>query len=395
MAITTWNGSMTSNLVLADKPAVEMLAIEQALDRANATQITTPREDLALLGLMTKTVEGKAGAYQAVSSFAGYFHDNTDYMDAEEFHEEYNEWRFGRRDYAVKNGSYGARAYKSAIEDGVNIDANIAKKTIELLATYENIFKPYIVFETLLTVPADGGGADFPYEKEFGAIRNRAVDKRKLKSPNLTASAGAMGGLVRNNWRTIASSAGVNRADTDFCTKYITEPVGIFKSNVVLFGDSSDLSEIQLNVFSDFSPTTEQILVGGIPTGIQVNSFNGLKMVSITTALPEKVVAFINTGADDIITKLESSTAEFKGVAVEFPRKGEKFVANAEAFDGAKIVIQEVGYHMTGVLDVLFLDIDTDNAETNRLMNADSIAKVEQKAKDLKAMYYVPLNKRK
>lgn len=391
---STWNGSMTSDIILADDASPAILGVEMALDKANASEITTPRDDLRLLNLMTKTIEGVEGTYQAVGSFGIYFHDNTDNMDAEEFKEEYNEWKFGRKDLAVKNGSYDNRTFKRAKEMKVDLDVQIANRTIEILATYENLYKPFIMFQTLMTVPADGGGAEFPYNKEFGAIRNRLIDKRKIKSYSSTATARALGSNIRDNWRAIKSSSGVTFDDIEFCQKYISEPVGIFKQNLVLFGDSSDLSTIKRNVFSDFSPSLEEVLVGGIPSGVQATTVDGLKMIAVTTPLPEKVVAFINTGAEDLITVLESPEPEFRGIAVEFPKDGEKFVSNAKSFQGAKVVIQEVGYHMTGALDVLFLDLDGDNASPDRLMQADGFTKVENKVKDLAGLYYQPLNRR-
>lgn len=382
-----WNGSIMSDVVLADNAVDPMYMIERALDNANASEIISPKKDLQLLSLMTKQVTDDR---ELQYSTEYYFQDNTEYLDSEEFAPEIKSWQFTRRDFAIKDGSFDSKTFKNAREKRIDLNLEVAKRTVEILATYTNIYKPYVMFETLLTVPTDGGAVDHPLGTKYGAIRNNKISKRKIKNYDANATNGDVGSLVRNNWRSIGNSVGINFDDLSFYTQLMEDVEGIYTENLVFFGSSADISLTIRNCFSDFSETLEEVLVGGVGTGVFAKTVNGVKFIAVTTSFPRKVLALINTGAEYLITHRISEVPEYQGVAIELPTRKQKFLTSAEDFEGSKIVIQEEGYFMTGILDVMFIDIDEanwDNTE-KRIMQPAGFTKVINKQKDLKSYYY-------
>jgi hypothetical protein len=386
---TKWVGSLNADSVVSQDHVQAIEEIMVALDTANATEITSRRQDLALMGEMVKTIEGVPGTYELYESFSGFFQDDGDYLDPEEFETEYDSFNFKRKGYAVKNGSYDEKTYQDFEERGVDLDREISKKTVQLIAKYNNVYKPNIIFDALLTVPTDGAGAAFSFGTNFGAIRNYEIREEKLTNFDSTASDEALGSRTRNNWRTIADAAGISLADVNFAKEYMGDIEGIDEDNLLVFGTSSSLSKFQ-NLFSDFSPVQEEIIVGGIPSGVQGFTVNGFTMISVKTPFPRDMIAFVNPNAEYLISKLISPMEKYRGLAIEFPRDDEKFLSNTKGFQGAKLKIQSEGYHMTGVLDVLWMDIEEDasNASADRLMQTDGFTKVTTKKTALQRQWY-------
>lgn len=340
--MSIWNGSITADNIIAPEHSVMIERLNVALDTANASEIMSPMKDLQFMSGMVRDIEGTEGTYEIYESFQAFFQDEATYMNYEEFEEEYKFWSFSRKGFGIKNGSYDKKTFKNAKERGIDLDATIEKRTMEILKTYTNLYKPYIIFETLMTVPADGAGADYPFGKVFGAIRNYKIKERKLTNYDSTATAGALGSPVRNNWRTIAANTGISLADVNFYKQYMGDIEGIDEENLVIFGNSGAISQLK-NLYSDFSPTTEEIISNGVPTGIQGWSVDGLTLVVAKTPFPKDVLCIVNPDAPFLISRLVSPVPEFQGVAIEFPTDGEKFVTNAKSFQGANVVIQEEG----------------------------------------------------
>lgn len=392
---TKWVGSLNADSVVSQDHVQAIEEVMVALDTANATEITSRRKDLALMGEMVKTIEGIPGTYELYESFSGYFQDDSEFLDSEEFETEYESFNFKRKGYAVKNGSYDAKTYQQFEERGVDIDREVQKKTVQLIAKYNNIYKPNIIFDALLTVPTDGAGAAFPFGTAFGAIRNYQIKESKLTNYDSAAVAQALGSKVRNNWRTIASDTGISLADVNFAKDYMGDIEGIDEDNLIVFGKSSALSKFR-NLFSDFSSVEEEIIINGIPTGVQAFTVNGFTLISVKTVFPKDMLCFVNPNAEYLISKLVSPLEKYRGLAIEFPRDDEKFLSNTKGFQGAKLVIQSEGYHMTGVLDVLWMDIEEDasNASGDNLMQAAGFAKITNKKAALGGQWNKSVNER-
>ncbi len=391
--MSIWNGSITADNIIAPEHSEMVERLNVALDTANASQIMSPAKDLQFMSNMVRDIEGTEGTYEIYESFQAFFQDEGSYMNYEEFEEEYKYWSFSRKGYGIKNGSYDKKTFKNAKERGIDLDAVIEKRTMEILKTYTNLYKPYIIFETLMTVPADGAGVDYPFGKVFGAIRNYKIKERKLTNYDSTASAGELGSPVRNNWRTIKANTGISLEDINFYKQYMGDIEGIDEENLVVFGTSGAISQLK-NLYSDFSPTTEEIISNGVPTGIQGWSVDGLTLVVVKTPFPKDTLAIVNPDAPFLISRLISPVPEFNGVAIEFPNDGEKFVTNAKSFQGANVVIQDEGYHMTGILDVLWVDIDTSNADATRIMKTAGFNKIAAKKADLRNRWYKSVNEK-
>ena len=392
---TKWIGSLNADSVVSQDHVQAIEEVMVALDTANATEITSRRKDLALMGEMVKTIEGVPGTYELYESFAGYFQDDSEFLDSEEFETEYESFNFKRKGYAVKNGSYDAKTYQQFEERGVDIDREVQKKTVQLISKYNNIYKPNIIFDALLTVPTDGSGVAFPFGTAFGAIRNYQIKESKLTNYDSAAVDQALGSKVRNNWRTIASDTGISLADVNFAKDYMGDIEGIDEDNLIVFGKSSALSKFR-NLFSDFSSVEEEIIINGIPTGVQAFTVNGFTLISVKTVFPKDMLCFVNPNAEYLISKLVSPLEKYRGLAIEFPRDDEKFLSNTKGFQGAKLVIQSEGYHMTGVLDVLWMDIEEDasNASEDNLMQAAGFTKITNKKAALGGQWSKSVNER-
>jgi len=392
---TKWVGSLNADSVVSNDHVQAIEEIMVALDSANATEITSRRKDLALMGQMVKTREGVAGTYDLYESYEGYFSDDSDGYDPEEYKVEYEKFDFTRKAYNVKNGSYDSKTYQDFEERGVNVDNEIQKKTVDLLATYNNIYKPNIIFDALMTVPADGSGVAYSFGTNFGAIRNYSIKERKMTNYDSSATAQALNSKVRNNWRAIADESGISLNDVDFVKEYMGDIEGIDEDGLIVFGKSSALSKFQ-NLFSDFSPVQEEIIVGGIPSGVQGFTINGFTLVSVKTPFPKDMLLFVNPNAEELITKLVSRLPEYQGVAIEFPRDEECFLKDSQGFRGAKILIQSEGYHMTGILDALWMDIEesSNNASADRLMQSAGFTKVANKKTAVGRQWYRSVTER-
>ena len=332
-----WSGSLTANDVLDVNASDAILEIGVALDAVNATDATTANNDLALLGIMVKERQGVPGTYDVFKDFQALFQDDSEYLDAEEFKEEYAKWSFNRRGYAIKNGSFDKKTFKDAKERRIDIEGVVTDRTMSILATYNNIYKPNVIFETIMTVPTSGGGF---YEK-FGFVRNVPVKKSKLIDYDSTAADGASGSLVRNNWRTIAANTGITLADIQFYKQYFGEIEGIDEENLVVYGNSSSLLAIK-NLYSTYSQEYQEITANGMPTGVQGIHIDGMTLV-VTKSLPKNTLLILNPDSNMLITKLVSELPEFRGVAIETIKDDDKLISNVQALQGAKIVIQEEG----------------------------------------------------
>ena len=337
-----WSGSLTANEVLDVNASDAILEIGVALDAVNATDATTANNDLALLGVMVKERQGVPGTYDVFKDSQALFQDDSEYLDAEEFKEEYAKWSFNRRGYAIKNGSFDKKTFKDAKERKIDIEGVVTDRTMSILATYNNIYKPNVIFETIMTVPTSGGGF---YEK-FGFVRNVPVKKSKLIDYDSTAADGALGSLVRNNWRTIASNTGLTLADIQFYKQYFGEIEGIDEENLVVYGNSSSLLTIK-NLYSTYSQEYQEITSNGMPTGVQGIHIDGMTLV-VTKSLPKNTILILNPDSQMLITKLVSELPEFRGVAIETIKDDDKLISNVQALQGAKIVIQEEG--LTNIL---------------------------------------------
>lgn len=391
-----WTGSINADSIIDTKNAAGMIGmINTALDTANASQIQTSKQDLQLMNLMVKTMEGTAGVYEVFESYQTFFQDEGTYMDYEEFEEQYKFWSFKRKGYGLKTGSFDQKTYRNWRERGVDLDQMVQKRTIEAIATYNNVYKPNIIFETLLTVPKDGAGADYPFGKVFGAIRNYKIQESKVVNLDSSASAGEVGSPIRNNWRAIKENTGLSPKDINFYKEYMGDIEGINEENLVVFGTSSAIGEFK-NLYSDFSPTTEEIISNGVPTGVQAWTVDGLTLIAVKSPFPKKTLAFINPDAsvNGIISKLVSNVPEYQGVSIEFPDNGVKFISNGKDFQGSNLIINPEGYHMTGVLDVLWVDIDPGSASSDRLMQPAGFTKISNKKADLRRKWNKTVNKR-
>ncbi len=381
-----WAGSITAGEVISPDKSDVIAKINVALDSANASEITTARDDIALLGNFVKVIEGVNGSYEVFEEFSGLFQDDGDFLDPEEFKESYAKWTFQRKQYAIKNGSYDKKTFKDAEERKIDLDTVVDKRTMEIIARFMNIYKPNVLFEELMKVPTASGGF---YEK-FGAVRDTVVKESKLVNVDSTAAAGTTESVTRNNWRAIKSNTGLSLDDTSWVKEYMGNVEGIDEDNLIVFGTSATLEKYKA-LFSDYSPTKEEILINGVPSGVQSWTIDGLTLVA-SKMMVKDILMFVNPDAKYLISKLVSPLAKYQGLAIDVPDELNKFVTDAKDLLGSKLVIQSEGVHMTGRLDVLFLDTDITRFNADREMQAGGFAAIEKKRTALRKKWYGSVN---
>lgn len=386
-----WSGSVNASSIVNPNHSQVIDEIMWGLDTAGTpeSEVYTPSMDIELMGNFLSVKAGRPGTYEAFKDFEGFFQDDAEYVDPEEYKETYAKWDFKRKGFSIKNGSYDRKTFKNAIENGDNIDELVADRTASLISKYEKNVIPNALFEEVLRVPTSGGTF---YEK-FGAVRDTTVSPNKLISYDPTATAGTLESNVRNNWRAIAENSGLSLEDIKFVKEYMGNVEGIDEENLLVFGGSNAISEAGA-LFDVNMKTREEIVLDGTPTGLQAWTVEGLSMIS-TKSLPKNILMFVNPDARNIVTQLISDKPEFQGLYMETARDGEKFIANGESLMGSKLIIGEFGNHMVGRLDVLFLDIDATRFNADREMQAGGFEAVTKKAKSLRGKWYKNVNELK
>ena len=344
-------------------------------------------DDLKLLMPMVTSIYGQEGTYQVFKQMESYFQDNGAQLDPEMFKKKLNKWFFTRKGYALRNSSFDKKTFQKMDEEyGADSAMNtlvtdLLESTANAIAVYQNIYLPNVVFEKLLKVPT--GGVDF-YE-EFGFARNTTVEKTAIKKYKSGASAGEKGSLIRNHYRAIADGAGLTLDDMTFYKSYLGEYGSVNKNGLIIMGDDTALGDIKA-LYSQYDPVSWEIVRNGIPTGVQGEKINGMVLINVDWT-PENKAFIFNGDADTLITKLESKNPAYRGLAIETDDVQDRF-EDVELLKGAKIVIQEEGYEVTGRLQGLWVDLDADNFAADRIMKTAGIVELNEGSDDARAKWY-------
>lgn len=369
-----WNGSVTAGEYVSADHSRVVDELNVALDAVNAEDVEVGLNDMRVVMPFIMTKEGRPGVYEVYEDFEPFFQSDGAYLDPEEYKKTYDKWNFNRQSYTVKNSSFEPEMFKKWEENGVNPEEELMDKTMTIISKYNNIYKPNIIFETLMTVPTGGTG----FYSEFGFARNTPVKQSKLIDPDTGATAGDLGSTTRNHFRAINSNTGVSIEDVNFIKDYMAEYVDVDENNLICLGNSSALTQFR-NLYSDFSPTTEIILQDGIVDGVQSWEVDGLTLIK-TKMLPRNMLLFIDGGAPFMITKLVSKLEKYRGLAVQPENMLIKF-ADAMTLKGSKFIIQEEGYHLTGRLSGIWLDIDPARYDNSgkRLMQSNGFTELNRR----------------
>ena len=364
----------------------EFVTMGYMLDAVNASEITWAREDMMFIMPYVDVINGQNGQYQLFESMSVLFQDDSAYLDPEAFEKEVASWTFQRRAYSVRNISFDSETYETMYERygadrAMNGMFDTALKALATaIDTYRNIYLPNVLFEKLLKVPTAGGAF---YEKK-GFARNTPVNKTAIKKVTSTVD-GAKGSLVRNHFRTIADGAGLTLADVNFYKGYMAEYNRINKNNLVFMGGDAELTALKA-LYPQYSPEAWEVVRNGIKLGLQGEKIAGIKMVNVDWT-PDNKLFLMNSGASAIITNLKSDNAEFQGISIDVDDVQERYT-DVRLLEGSKIKINAEGYAVTGRLDGMWIDIDTDNASTDRIMKAEGIAELNDASEGTRAQWY-------
>lgn len=382
-----WTSSYNVIDAIPETGAGDFAILGQALDKANAKDIKWGANDLQLLMPMVKPIYGENGKFEAVKDIQMYFQENTDYLDAESFKKTVDSWYFTRKSWALSTGSFDRETFRKMQEKyGTSSMSNpmiedLMWNTATALAVYRNIYLPNVVFETILRVPTTGGN----YYEKFGFLRNTPVDKSALKKPKTGATDGAKGSLVRNHYRTIGANSGLSKADMRFYKDYLGEYNLVNKKNLIVMGDSSEIGQVT-DIYSDQDPASWEITHNGVGTGVTGYRLDGMTLVQVDW-VPEGFLFILHGDAETLVSRLQSENPEFRGVAIVTDDTQERF-EDFRMMKNAKVEILEEGYHLTGRLQGMFVDLDVTRFSADRLMQSGGIDELNQCADDARGRWF-------
>ena len=370
-------GARTSAEAIFNADAINKVLenIQFGLDAVNdaSNDYTYKNKDLALMANHIYTVEGQSGMKMAFEDLEVYFQDSGIALLPREYKEEYNEWTLRSKGYEIKDASFTPDFFHNELAGGRNPLNKLAKVQLAIAKKYLNVFQPNFVWETLLTVPTEGGD----YYSKFGALRNTVVQTSMLENVIEGAPDGQKGSLVRNHYRAIKNGTGVEAEDFQFIKEYIAEYVGIDPNDLRMAGTLA--TENKLRGIFNYGATLDEITMNGLQgKNIEGMPFNATKM------LPDNIIMFyVDTPDLPILTKLINNVEEYRGLTIRGEKHFKKFPETLEEFVGSKYMIEPVGMHFTGRHAVIFLDIDPARADANRIMTQAGLDAISNRKKVL------------
>ncbi len=365
-------GSLTngSYIVTGEQVADTLDDIRVGLDAVNdKTNVYEYKNiDYALMAGHIEKVRGRDGEKLTYEDWQVFFQDAGVALTPEEYNETYNEWTLHCKEFESKNGSFTPDFIKKQEKAHKNPLNVLQKRSEGIINKYENVFKPNYLWEAILEVPTTGGG----YYEKFGALRNTAVDASLLEEVLDGASAGAKGSVIRNHFRAIVNNTGVEASDYQAIKEYFAEYIGVDVNDLKSVG-SLGTENMLRGVFTDTIMIDDNIVKGTLPV-IEGVPFRQTKM------LPDGIVGFYIDGFDNpIVAELTSDIDKYTGLNFVVEKDNNKFPSTLGEVQGAKFIIEDVGYQIIGRHQLLFLDITPANADANGQMKSAGFTLLERK----------------
>ncbi|RLD60057.1 MAG: hypothetical protein DRJ01_10335 [Bacteroidetes bacterium] len=369
-------GSLTngSYIVTGEQVTDTLDNIQAGLDAVNdkTDEYEYKNADYNMMLNHIEEVKGRDGEKLTYEDWQVFFQDAGVALSPREYNETYNEWTLHCKEFESKNGSFTPDFIKKQIKNHKQPLDILLKRSEGIINKYENVFKPNYLWEAILEVPTSGGG----YYEKFGALRNTTVDESLLEDVIEGATDGAKGSLVRNHFRAITNSSGVEASDYQAIKEYFAEYIGIDVNDLVSAG-SLGTENILRGVFTDTIMVDDNIVEGELPA-IEGIPFRKSKM------LPDGIVCFYIDGFDNaIVAKLTSDIKEYTGLNFVVEKDNNKFPTTLGEVQGAKFIIEDIGYQVIGRHQLLFLDITPDNADANGQMKPAGFTLLERKRASL------------
>lgn len=326
-------------------------------------------EDLSYFTQFVNRVEGNSGTVLPVEEFRMFFQSAGDVLSPKTYNEKYSKWVLYSESYEALNASFTPRWWKKSILSGANPGSKIIQRTKDAIKTYEKIFLPNLIFQSMLHVPADG--AD--YYDDFGALRNTEVSEGILLNVDDGATAGDVESTTRNHYRAIKNDTGVEIDDYRFISRMMNNYSDVNVSVGRAFCSLGTSQEL-IDLFDD-TMTTDNLNKEGM-----VGKINNIPH-EVVKMLPENIVMFMFAEpGDTVFAELTSPDARFKGLRIEGRTIGMAF-DKLQDLQNSKFVIEDIGMHLVGRHRVVFLDIDPNrNDEDNRLMTEAGLQELRDKA---------------
>lgn len=320
------------------------------------------KTDLGLIAPYISTTEGVNGMPQVYENQLQKFQDYNTNTTPREQNSTRDVTYMYYNSYEIINGTFTPDWIKKVRTSGQDPYKEIQKYTTGILRTYENVFKPNIVWEALLDVPTTGGD----YYAKDGAMRDTVIDASRLLTPDTSATIGTINSTNRNHYRGIAGAA-LSSDDLKFVKQYLGKYVGVNPNRIVGTGNMVSLHELE-DVFED-TQTKDDFKIGRIQ--FDANIIYGMPF-AITTMLPDYCLMFyVADESKPFVNEHTNPLSEYKGLQFESMTNGAKFGGDMSDLHG-KFVIHDIGYQLKGRHYVFFLDITPNRYSGNTTRTADA-----------------------
>jgi len=379
------NGSISAGQLL-DNPSDVYFEIVGSLDAVNDKYAVYSDRDLKFIEAFISDVEGENGTIVSYEYFDVFFGDNGIGLNPQDFNESYEKWSLNSRSYAIKNASFEPELFKSAEIRGQDVARLVMDRTDAIIRKYQNVFKKNIAYEALMTIPTTGGS----YLSKKGALLNTVVKDSMLEDVDSTATAGDLKSTTRNHWRTVASSTlGLTFEDIQFYKAYLSEYVDVDESNILCLANNVGMGKF-LSVY-DSAARADEFKITGTPT----ETIDGVQIVKSNVPSNDMLIFIAGStaeeGSNKLITRLQDPLAKYQGLGI-IPINPHTRFHDAYDLIGAKFVIQNIGYEMTGRHYVLFVDINANRASSDRIMQAGGFAEIQRRKNFLHGRWYRGVN---
>lgn len=320
----------------------DLIKIVGSLEAVNDPSVIGRLAGMDFLSPFIRTIEGYQGHTEGFEEHKVHFSDEGSYQDATNYDKTYRTWSFFRKGWQVKDVDFSMGLMNEVKEKNGSFAEVINKQMDRIGAKYTLEYLPKIAYETLFYIPREAT-KNGDYTADFGFLNGTLVDSEMLKP-----WAQDPDNLRRYHWRGLLGDT-VTSADFEKAVDYMSEYMDVSDSNIVALGTRSTLSKMVETLQADVNIDIFE------RTGQPAQEIHGIRFIK-NDYLPKNLLFLVAGEAQELITKLVSPNADFRGLALT---KAEAFTnfEKIEDLAGTFFKIQPEGYHLTGRHYGMFLHL--------------------------------------
>jgi len=371
MAIKSIRGAAT--IVDLGIPTKEgMLTAISGLDAVNDAEVYPKLAGIDMIAPYMTEVQGVEGHRVESESMKIYWSEKALTGNVQGHNKSVGSFELSRKGYFTKNFKFDIDMERQAKERNMDLMKLITDTTNGAINSYRDTYLPNIVYYTLIrgsnmndAIPA----LNTNFYGAFGAVRGANVTNVNV----------GKSGTGVNHWFAIK---GDNLTAEDI--KRVSGEMKKYKTysrrGVIAMANSDTLWEV-LNTIN-YAGNKDEFQKTGIPA----YSIAGVKLVE-NEYIPDGKILFLDAGKKDIIHRMVSPVAEYRGLGI-FQEKGFPIFDNPQVLEGSMFEIFAEGYFIMNRTAIAWLDLDTKDA-TNGLMQAAGFTALEAYADGLKADFEI------